>query len=581
MVTKAKAQITEGLMSRADGASQIGLVYDRDWFSGIVIDNGAMAAKKAIWSSGQFYSIGTDTSFTSSDFDADLTDGKFVSAKLTTQIQQWRSEGDIRGFGGKVQVGFDNSAAIALALSSCMIAKLPKGTVEASESPHVTTGQFLLGAGRRNGTTILITGDNKNGIELASNSRCGTLSGFALDSKNPSTGAGIYSPQGKLGAAEYSFSEIDISRKFKYGILGYDTFWNNKFTKMRIGSTNSISILGTSGTSISNEFTSIYCDNTDDVAPVALRMSATKNTTFVNCNFGGTTDLSGGVFVSTISSNPGLSFVGCNFEQQYVAKNSSAFSHADSSQVSYYDCTFIALKGGDGSTIFRAWAGSIVSLYTPTTVQIPTTTYDFDAIGGRFVMYSSLTFLDKSRRRYQDYAGVITPAIVNVGSQQLTASEIEWFGGVPVTGDARERNLTAIEGTKSFLPSEGANEILEFIYSAPTSSGDAAMFGGSITITLATRNSAGAQISTYSYFDIYLDNTGNFQSQKIREFKSNAGNRFAEITLSYSNKKLSANITSNVDTINTQGQLNVKYDISRAINGGDIEVGSDFSVHFV
>ncbi|XYB96842.1 phage tail-collar fiber domain-containing protein [Vibrio parahaemolyticus] len=515
---------------------------------------------------------------TSATWEEECSKGVFNKSDILTQQAEWRKRGDIRGFGGKVEAGFDNKDAIALALESCMIVRLPRGTVETSEAPKIRTGQFMIGEGRRNGTRLLITGVQKNGIELTSNSRASTLIGFELDSKEKSNGAGILS---RDGSAEYSFSEIDISRNFNFGILGYDTFWNNKFTQMRIGSTNSIAILGTNGTSISNEFTSIYCDNTDDKTPIAIKLSATKNTTFVNCNFGGTNDESGGAFVSTYSSNPGLSFVGCNFEQQKVIDGGAAFAHADSTQASYYDCTFAAIKGGEGSTIFRAWAGSIVSLHSPIEIGVTTTTFDFDAIGGRFVMYSSNVFLDKSRRRYQEYAGVTPPAVVNVGSQQITAREIEWFGGNPLTGDTRERNLTALEGAKSFIPKEGANDILEFFFDPPSGSGDAAMFGGSIMINLAARNSAGAQVCTYSYFDIFLNNEGNFQYSKLREFKSNTGNRSAEITLSYSNKKLMAVIKSNADAISDQGQLNVKFDLGRAVNGGDIDVDSVFGVSFI
>lgn len=64
---------------RPDSASQLGLVYLADWVAGLVIPNDAAKDKLAIWHNGQFYSIGTDTGFTSNDFDADLAAGRFVS----------------------------------------------------------------------------------------------------------------------------------------------------------------------------------------------------------------------------------------------------------------------------------------------------------------------------------------------------------------------------------------------------------------------------------------------------------------------------------------------------------------------
>ena len=69
---------------RSDSASQLGLVYFSDWTTGLVVPNGAMTAKLAVWHDGQFYSIGTDTGFTSNDFDADLGKGWFVSDKAIT-----------------------------------------------------------------------------------------------------------------------------------------------------------------------------------------------------------------------------------------------------------------------------------------------------------------------------------------------------------------------------------------------------------------------------------------------------------------------------------------------------------------
>lgn len=99
---------------RTDSASQIGYIYDRDYTVGMTIADGAMAAKLAIWSNGQFYSVGTDTRFTSVDFDADLASGKFVSAGLTTQMQQRRDIGYVKGWLNQ----HDDTLMIDAALSS-------------------------------------------------------------------------------------------------------------------------------------------------------------------------------------------------------------------------------------------------------------------------------------------------------------------------------------------------------------------------------------------------------------------------------------------------------------------------------
>ena len=122
---------------RTDSASQLGLVYLADWATGLVIPDGAMTAKLAVWHDGQFYSVSNDAGFTSNDFADDLGRGWFVSANLTTQIQQWCSEGDIRGWGAKCDYILsdgsinpnptDDTDSIAACQRDSMIVKFPVG----------------------------------------------------------------------------------------------------------------------------------------------------------------------------------------------------------------------------------------------------------------------------------------------------------------------------------------------------------------------------------------------------------------------------------------------------------------------
>ena len=78
------ANLVNVTQMRIASASQIGYVYDRDYTIGMAIANGGMTAKSAYWHNGQFYSVGTDTGFTSNDFDADLAAGRFISEGLVT-----------------------------------------------------------------------------------------------------------------------------------------------------------------------------------------------------------------------------------------------------------------------------------------------------------------------------------------------------------------------------------------------------------------------------------------------------------------------------------------------------------------
>ena len=110
------AEATTRKEQRTDSASQLGLAYLADWAAGLVIPDGAMTAKLAVWHDGQFYSVGTDTGFTSNDFGVDLGRGWFVSAELTTQMQQWRDAGDVRGWGAKLDGITNDYAAVQRAV---------------------------------------------------------------------------------------------------------------------------------------------------------------------------------------------------------------------------------------------------------------------------------------------------------------------------------------------------------------------------------------------------------------------------------------------------------------------------------
>ena len=100
MLTRVTSGMTEGLMSREDGASQIGLVYLGEWKAGLVIPKGAQAAKLAVWHDGQFYSVTSDAGFTSKDFDADLAVGRFKYVNTTIVA------GCVRNYGtGGIPIG--------------------------------------------------------------------------------------------------------------------------------------------------------------------------------------------------------------------------------------------------------------------------------------------------------------------------------------------------------------------------------------------------------------------------------------------------------------------------------------------
>lgn len=101
--------VTTGEM-RTDSASQLGLVYFADYTTGMTIPDGAITAKLAVWHDGQFYSVGTNTRFTSNDFNADLAAGRF---KLTNAKSY---EVNVMDFGAVGNGIHDDSDAVQLAV---------------------------------------------------------------------------------------------------------------------------------------------------------------------------------------------------------------------------------------------------------------------------------------------------------------------------------------------------------------------------------------------------------------------------------------------------------------------------------
>lgn len=103
---------------RKDLASSTGLVYVGEWQPGIVIPDKAMTDKLAYWYDGQLYSVGTDTGFTSNDFNADLSSGKFVSQKILSisELISLTNATPISELGAKPTPGFDNGLILQAAL---------------------------------------------------------------------------------------------------------------------------------------------------------------------------------------------------------------------------------------------------------------------------------------------------------------------------------------------------------------------------------------------------------------------------------------------------------------------------------
>ncbi len=571
-----------------------------EWQSGKIVNNPIQAYKKIdVNGIKRVYLPNPDLiPFTTVNFEAEVSSNYWSEESVYTRMQYYRDIGDIRGWGAvadatisspnlisaalfKTQVIFnenmtDNSPAIEEALRSCNKISAPVGYFAHSRDIMIGDSQHFIGSGRRNGTTLVSIGENGNGITLRANSRAGSIKHLSLTSLLDSNGYGLGAESDSLGFAEWKISDIEISRKYRTGIRGGDLVWENSFSNMRIASVNGIHILGTNGTSISNSFDKVYIDATGAVNPVLLKLSATKNCVFKSCNFGGTTDASGGSFVQTSSSNDGLIFMACNFELMFVADGSASHSHMDSSSVTYIGCTFIRIYGTgnqSSSTIFRSWSGCTVSLIMCNHAQTPeeakTTDYYIDAIGATFSLYQSPDFNEPSKHRYQEYNGITPPFIKDPSSEKGVFNSINWVGKSPETKDIREKSILATEDVASYVVTEGDTPILRFDYNTPVTSGDAASIAGEIKISVATRNDGGNRISAYARFDVFANNDGYIAINKVSMMASQ-GSRQLEIGLKSVDQTLVITLTSNVGSV-AGGQLNVKYDFVKSIYDGYID----------
>lgn len=230
--------VTTGEM-RTDSASQLGGVYKKDYETGDVIPPDAMKDKLMYWHNGQFYSVGTDTGFTSNDFDADLAAGRFVSAELTTQVQQWRSEGDIRGWGAPCNGVDGDSDAINACVSESYTVKFPPNKkLLIDKNLKIPTRAIVYGYGS---LSELIVAPGITAFDLA-NVRFGTFKDFRLVPMVRATAIKLHSPDQSQTSSQFnSFYNVSIDGELRdcYGLVLSNT-WTNQFHSCHIMRCNAV-----------------------------------------------------------------------------------------------------------------------------------------------------------------------------------------------------------------------------------------------------------------------------------------------------------------------------------------------------
>src|SRR5690606_4039581 len=99
------------------------------------------------------------------------------------------------------------------------------------------------------------------------------------------------------------------------------------------------------GQSINNLFIRCY---SNQPTTLGMRLSALKNTTFLNCNFGGHATNTGR-HVDLASVNRSVKFIGCNFEHLKTDSGGSSIQVWSSSFVSFDDCMWVDNSATSGT----------------------------------------------------------------------------------------------------------------------------------------------------------------------------------------------------------------------------------------
>ena len=208
---------------RTDLASAMGLVYAGEWHTGIVIPDDAMTDKLAYWHNGQFYIVWTDTGFTSVDFDADLTAGKFVSSLSALQLKIFMDNNDARAFSVVSDGVTDNSdnldKATAWAKLNNASLNLPTGKIKITRTWNIDFPINLKGGGSGG---FGLYGVETQGTEILSDIRDGS---FSI----------IVSPDVfKFGCSLQGFSLLPTADANAKGLRLHNVGWNSTHSDIRI-----------------------------------------------------------------------------------------------------------------------------------------------------------------------------------------------------------------------------------------------------------------------------------------------------------------------------------------------------------
>ena len=233
--------------------------------------------------------------------------------------------------------------SIQKALDNFEVVRLSKGTYEIETPLNISSGKTLIGSGALDTTIQSIVGVNC--INIQEDARRVTISNMRIDGTSISNNIGIYCDP-DTGGSDHNYNNLVIAN-FKNGIKVKEVWWNNTLSEVRFNSCE-VGFNGWEsnlGQNIDNLFSKVY-SNGHTVSGIDL--SAFRNTTLINCNFGTTTDLNSPTTFLRIAVNSyGINIISCNFEGCSTTSNNGAILVYSRSIVSFIGCRFHNIQSTD------------------------------------------------------------------------------------------------------------------------------------------------------------------------------------------------------------------------------------------
>jgi len=268
----------------------------------------------------------------------------YTGAVARTQAGKNAETVSVLDFGAVGDGVTDDLPAIVLAIAANPggVIHFPAGNYAISGAINLPDGTTIKGDGVY-ASTITTQTNSINAIEIVSNGRSTSIIGIALRAAlGGTTNFGIKF-NSTNGGAEHLVQDCSIN-DFYYG-LGYsNAWWNSTVRNVRINRGGyGVYGAGTAGNSINNLFDRVY---TNEQTVTNWVIDATKNSTLLECNFGGLKTTPATTTAMSIGTTSiGIKIIGANFESFQQAAGAGVVAVRSGSIVSFDNCTWVSNQG--------------------------------------------------------------------------------------------------------------------------------------------------------------------------------------------------------------------------------------------